>query len=72
MPSLNSQTISSIHFLAILIAFIGFEWYQRERTHAFVLNHIRPLYRRIIYSITLYVISAYGNFSNNDFIYFQF
>ncbi|MFY0599381.1 MAG: MBOAT family protein [Cyclobacteriaceae bacterium] len=71
-PELNSQNFSSARFGLVLIAFIVVEWIQRDKEHVLDIANKPAIFRRVSYCILILVIMYFGNFSNNEFIYFQF
>ncbi|RZK68922.1 MAG: MBOAT family protein [Pedobacter sp.] len=64
----------SLPIIILIIAFMSVEWLGRESQFAIQpLNKFRyPLVRLGIYYAIIFVIIMYGNFNENQFIYFQF
>ncbi len=59
--------------LVLLIGFfLFFEWLNREREFGLQIEKYPAWLRRVIYTIITLIILIYGNFGNNEFIYFQF
>lgn len=69
--------ISTMGILSIAIALVftitlfAVEWFQRNRTHALEIAHIKPIYRYAIYYSLIFAI-LYAFQTDRIFIYFQF
>ena len=65
-----SQFSLKIFCLIVFLFFI--EWINRERFHGLEIKRYFPLLRHFLYILILWLIIRFANFSNNEFIYFQF
>jgi len=72
----NSLFTYPSHFsikLLILIVFLFIvEWFNRERFHGLEIIRYSPIIRHLTYLLIIWLIIRFANFSNNEFIYFQF
>ena len=59
--------------IAVLVSILFIvEWFNRDRFHGFEIKRFPSYYRFILYVGLLLIILWFGNFNNNEFIYFQF
>ncbi|MBN2663210.1 MAG: MBOAT family protein [Bacteroidales bacterium] len=72
---LMTRNLDYIHVVVITIALpvmILLEWLQRHKKHTFDIGNYNSVSRWTSYIILTTIIILFGNFSNNEFIYFQF
>ncbi|RZJ47637.1 MAG: MBOAT family protein, partial [Flavobacterium sp.] len=58
--------------LALIVVMLIIEWVNRDQFHGLEIRRFAPWMRRIMYVSVIFIILRYANFSNNEFIYFQF
>ena len=62
----------SLKLLCLISFLFVVEWFNRERFHGLEVKRFPPIIRHLIYLLILWLIVRFANFSNNEFIYFQF
>lgn len=68
----NYPTEFSLKIVALSLVLFGVEWLNRSHAHGLEISKYNPWIRRLLYVFIIFIILRYGNFSNNEFIYFQF
>ncbi len=71
-PGFSSQTVTFGVFMLLIMSLVVVEWLQRDKQHGLQIHSWPLALRHGAYLATIFAILIYGNFSNNEFIYFQF
>ena len=72
---LMTRNLDYIYFFSLVFSLplmIIIEWIQRRKSHSFEISHLSTTKRWILYIGLTMIILLFGNFSSNEFIYFQF
>jgi len=72
LPQILSPKPEMMYSLICIVFMCGVEWIAREKEHGLEINHYSKTSRWLLYSLVGVFILAFGNFTKNEFIYFQF
>lgn len=60
------------HLVLPLLTLLSLEWFRRRRGHPMQMKNETALQRRLLDALVIMMIFVYGDFTDQEFIYFQF
>ncbi len=69
---LHGISAYSLNIIPLALAFIAFEWFNKEKSHPFDLETYPAWLRRSLYVLMILAVFLFGYFGKEPFYYFQF
>ncbi|PCJ82032.1 MAG: membrane-bound O-acyltransferase family protein [Bacteroidetes bacterium] len=71
-PDFFTPKVFMLYTYLLILLFVVIEWLQRDKKFALSIGHLKRPVRWMVYTVVIYVIITFGQFSESEFIYFQF